>query len=44
MLEKCRGVWPERFRHGYAHFGGAMIEEFFFKCVSVLFVLPVVVT
>ena len=33
MLERCRGVWPERFRHGYAHFAGPMIEEFFFTCV-----------
>jgi hypothetical protein len=33
VLERCRGVWPERFRHGYAHFAGPMIEEFFFTCV-----------
>ncbi len=34
MLEACRGVLPVRFKHGYAHFHGAMIEEFFFKCAT----------
>ena len=38
VLERCRGVWPERFRHGYAHFAGPMIEEFFFKCAQSLMV------
>ena len=31
-MERCRGVLPEHYQHGYAHFEGAMIEEFFFKC------------
>lgn len=31
VLERSRGIWPKRFKHGYAHFEGAMIEEFFFK-------------
>lgn len=36
VLEQCRGVWPERFKHGYAHFNGPMIEEFFFGCAHCL--------
>ena len=31
MYERCRGVWPERFRHGYAHYSGAFMEEYFFR-------------
>ncbi len=31
MYERCRGVWPERFKHGYAHYDGAFMEEYFFR-------------
>ena len=31
VYERCRGVWPERFKHGYAHYSGAFMEEFFFR-------------
>ena len=31
MYERCRGVWPERFKHGYAHYSGAFMEEYFFR-------------
>ena len=31
MYERCRGVWPERFRHGYAHYSGPFMEEYFFR-------------
>ncbi len=31
MYERCRGVWPERFKHGYAHYSGPFMEEYFFR-------------
>ena len=31
VYDRCRGVWPERFKHGYAHYDGPFMEEYFFR-------------
>lgn len=34
VLQRCKTMWPKRYKHGYAHYSGAMMEEFFFKCAQ----------